>query len=72
MEQRNRGIALTKQAADTAAANAIDLLEEAITAYKKALEVYTQREFPRQWATTQKNLRDAAEVRCVRFKVCSD
>ncbi|MCG9884536.1 MAG: CHAT domain-containing protein, partial [Cyanobacteria bacterium] len=34
-------------------------LEQAITAYQRALEVYTRKAFPENWATTQNNLANA-------------
>jgi hypothetical protein len=51
-----RAIALHEAYHQAPSANGHPLLIEAIELYQVALEVYTQRDFPVQWATTQNNL----------------
>ena len=54
--------ALRKQAARTEGAAGTDLLAEAVTAYRAALEVYTRADHPVAWAMTQENLGLAFEA----------
>ena len=56
MTQNNLGIALRDQGIRTGGERGTQLLAEAVTAYRQALEVYTRETLPQQWATTQNNL----------------
>jgi len=54
--QDNLGSALRDQAARTEGAKGEELLAQAVTAYRSALEVRTREQLPQDWATTQNNL----------------
>ncbi len=54
--QNNLGIALADQANRTNGARSTDLLEEAVTAYRAALQIRTKHRFPNDWSQTQQNL----------------
>jgi hypothetical protein len=56
MTQTNLGIALSEQGGRTSGQVSEDLLNQAVAAFRRALEVYTRATFPQQWATTQHNL----------------
>jgi hypothetical protein len=47
---------LSDQAARSEGAAAVDLLAQAVTAYRAALTVYTREQLPQHWAATQNNL----------------
>ena len=59
MTQNNLGIALGTQGERTEGAAGTQLLAEAVTAYRKALEVYTRAALPQGWAMAQNNLGNA-------------
>ncbi len=40
----------------------VEQMNEAVTAYRAALEVYTREQFPMDWAMTQNNLGNALQV----------
>jgi eukaryotic-like serine/threonine-protein kinase len=50
------GLVLIEQAKQTEGAGATELLDEAVAAYRSALEVYTRDNLPQDWAQTQNNL----------------
>jgi hypothetical protein len=56
--QNNLAIALRHQAARTNGTKGVELLAQAVTAYRSALalEVRTREQLPQDWATTQSNL----------------
>ena len=56
MTQNNLGIALWDQAARTEGAKGAELLAQAVSAYRSALEVRTREQLPQDWAMTQNNL----------------
>src|SRR5262252_9210799 len=56
MTQNNLGNALQDQGIRTGGERGAQLLAEAVTADRQALEVYTRETLPQQWATTQDNL----------------
>ena len=56
MTQNNLGLALWDQAARTEGAKGAELLAQAVTAYRSALEVCTREQLPQDWAMTQNNL----------------
>lgn len=58
----NLGGALQTQGTRTAGAECTALLEQAVTAYRAALEVRTRETHPEQWAMTQNNLANALEI----------
>ena len=62
MTQNNLGIALKTQGERTEGAAGTQLLAEAVTAYRKALEVYTRAALPQGWAATQNNLGTALQT----------
>ena len=54
--QNNLAIGLQDQGIHTQGAEGADLLAQAVTAYRNALEVRTRADHPVDWATTQNNL----------------
>ena len=56
MTQNNLGVALRDQAARTEGPKGAELLAQAVSAYRSALEVYTREQLPQDWAVTQNNL----------------
>ncbi|NKB56357.1 MAG: hypothetical protein GKS00_08480 [Alphaproteobacteria bacterium] len=56
MTQNNLAAALQTMGARAGGAEGLAALERAIDAYEAALEVYTRREMPADWAMTQMNL----------------
>ena len=56
MTQNNLGIALWDQAARTEGPKGAELLAQAVSAYRSALEVRTREQLPQDWAMTQNNL----------------
>ena len=56
MTQNNLGIALRDQGIRTGGERGTQLLAEAVTAYRQALEVRTRETLPPQWANTHNNL----------------
>ena len=56
MTQNNLGIVLRNLGARRDGQDGIDALTEAEAAYRQALEVYTRKDFPIDWAMTQSNL----------------
>ena len=53
---RVTGIALCEQGRRTAGPQGAELLAQAVTAYRGALEVRTREQLPQQWALTQTDL----------------
>ena len=66
MTQNNLAIALSDQAARFEGAEAVELLDQAVDAYRQALQVYIPEEFPQQWANTQNNLANALRNQAAR------
>ena len=62
MAQNNLGNALAGQAGRTEGAAGAALLDEAVAAYRAALEVYTRAAHPVDWVMTQENLGLAFEA----------
>ena len=56
MTQNNLGATLSDQAARTEGAKGTELLAQAVSAYRSALEVSTREQLPQDWAMTQNNL----------------
>ena len=56
MTQNNLGIALGNLGKRSGGEEGRKLLEEAVGAYKSALEVKTKADLPQDWAMTQNNL----------------
>ena len=56
MTQNNLGLVLWDQGTRTGGEAGTQLLDEAVTAYRDALTVYTKAQLPQQWASTQYNL----------------
>ena len=59
-------VALQEQGTRTKAAEGADLLAQAITAYRNALEVRTRADHPVDWAMTQNNLANALQNQGIR------
>ena len=66
MVQNDLGAALLRQGERTGGAEGNGLLAEAVTAYRDALTVYTQKAQPVEWATTQNNLGAALKTQGAR------
>ncbi len=54
--QSNLGIALWNEGERASGDKAVALLDQAVQAYRSALEVYTKADLPQDWAATQNNL----------------
>ena len=54
--QKRLGDSLYKQGIQTEDAKATELLNQAVAAYRSALEIYTRKELPVEWAQTQNGL----------------
>ena len=61
MTQNNLGGALKQLGTRSGAEEGRELLQDALAAYRSALEVYTKADLPKDWAMTQNNLGDALE-----------
>ena len=59
MTQNNLGVALWDQAARTEGTKGAELLAQAVSAFRSALEVRTREQLPQDWAMTQNNLGNA-------------
>ena len=66
MTQNNLGIALQEQGTRTDGEAGRALLEQAVSAYRAALEVRTRAELPQDWAMTQNNLGTALQEQGLR------
>ena len=61
--QNNLAVALQNQGTRTQGAEGVDLLAQAVTAYRNALEVRARADRPVQWATTHFNIALCEEAR---------
>ena len=66
MTQNNLGNALSDQANRTEGTKGVELLAQAVTAYRSALEVRTREQLPQDWAQTQSNLGNALRHQAAR------
>ncbi|MEP1013331.1 MAG: tetratricopeptide repeat protein, partial [Paracoccaceae bacterium] len=66
MTQNNLGAALGDQGNRTDGSKGADLLEQAVTAYRAALEVRTRTDHPVSWASTQENIATVLKDRALR------
>jgi tetratricopeptide (TPR) repeat protein len=64
--QNNLGAALWEQAGRSAGAQALDLLAQAVQAFRAALEVRTRANLPQDWAKTEVNLAAVLDIQGVR------
>ena len=60
--QNNLGLALSDQGERTTGEEGNRLLAEAVSAYRGALEVYTQKNFPYLWNIAKRNLDTVLET----------
>ena len=60
--QNNRGKALADQAALTEGTKGAELLAQAVTAYRNALEVYSAQAFPLYHEETEKQLKECEKL----------
>ena len=65
--QNNLGLALSLQAERSEGVEAVRLLNDAVSAYRDALKVYTEIVFPRQFALLLSNL-EQAETKLQKLK----
>jgi tetratricopeptide (TPR) repeat protein len=66
--QNDNGNARKEQAARVEGAESARLLGEAVSAYERALLVFTREDMPQEWATTQHNLGNALQEQGARAK----
>lgn len=59
MCQNDLGIALQNQGIRSGGKKGLNLLDDAVTAHRFALEIYTKKDMPAKWAMTQNNLGSA-------------
>ena len=69
--QNNLAAALSEQGTRTDGAKGADLLAQAVTAYRAALEVRTRDDHPVQWAMPQENIA-SAELARANHNSCAD
>ena len=60
--QNNLGLALKELGTRSDGEEGCKLLQDALTACRSALQVYTRADLPQDWAQTQNNLSDALGI----------
>jgi len=66
MTQHNLGSALQAQGLRTEGTQGVDLLAQAVAAFRSALEVYTRERLPQDWAETENHLGAALKEQAIR------